>query len=338
MSFLYFLEGIRTPVCDFLLSALTFLGGETVFLAIAIAVFWCVDKREGYYIFFSGLFGTLLNQALKLIFRIPRPWVKDPSFTIVESAREEATGYSFPSGHTQNVTGTFGSIAAYDATLRKRRRTILLAVAVVLIVGFSRMYLGVHTPLDVSVAFLLAFVILLALRPLFTDERRFSRAMPWLLLAGWVLSASLVVYTQLLSEATVDAANLNSGRKNALALHGAMLGIALTWILDHRYLDFKIEGKWYARLLQLVVGFAAVLLLKSGLKTPLEFLCLGNVGVARVVRYFLVVAFAGVIYPLTFPLFAKIRIPVLDRLGKATAPAREETAAAEDRSSAGEGR
>lgn len=318
MSFLYFLEGIRNPVCDFLLSALTFLGGETVFLVIAISIFWCVDKREGYYIFFSGLFGTLLNQALKLLFRIPRPWVKDPSFTIVESAREEATGYSFPSGHTQNVTGTFGAIAAYDRSTHRRSRMIVLAVAVILTVGFSRMYLGVHTPLDVSVAFVLALVILLLLRPLFTDEERFSRAMPWLLLAGWGFSVLLVVYTHLLSDATVDAANLASGRKNALALHGAMLGIALTWILDHRYLDFRIEGTWYARLLELLIGFAAVLLLKSGLKTPLEFLCFGNVGVARVVRYFLIVAFAGVIYPLTFPLFARLRIPFLDRLGRRT--------------------
>lgn len=124
MQLLYFFESIRNPVCDFLFSVITFLGGETLFLVLAIAVFWCVDKKEGYYIFFTGLFGTLLNQALKLIFKIPRPWVKDPNFTIVESARAEATGYSFPSGHTQNATGTFGAMAAYDYTRRHRLRPV----------------------------------------------------------------------------------------------------------------------------------------------------------------------------------------------------------------------
>ena len=47
-----------------------------------------------------GFFGTLVNQFLKLVCRVPRPWVRDPNFTIVEAARADATGYSFPSGHT----------------------------------------------------------------------------------------------------------------------------------------------------------------------------------------------------------------------------------------------
>ena len=113
MPFLYFLKSIRNPVLDFIFSTVTHLGEETLFLAIAIFFFWCVNKREGYFILITGLVGTVVNQVAKLFFRIPRPWVLDPEFNIIESARAEATGYSFPSGHTQNVAGTFGSIAAY---------------------------------------------------------------------------------------------------------------------------------------------------------------------------------------------------------------------------------
>ncbi len=319
MSFLYFLESIRNPVCDALLSTVTFLGGETLFLVVAIAVFWCVDKKEGYYLFFTGLFGTLINQTLKLLCKIPRPWVKDPNFTIVESAREEATGYSFPSGHTQNATGTFGAIAAFDYTKRRKKLPVLLLSVVILLVAFSRMYLGVHTPLDVSVSFVLALILVFAFRPVFTDEKRFRAAMPYFVLAGWLLSAALIFYTHLTPDGAADAENLASARQNALALHGAALGIAFTWFLDTRLLDFKIGGKWYARISQLVLGFAAVLLLKAGLKVPLEFLCFGNAGVARVVRYFLVVAFAGVVYPLTFPWFAKWRVASLDAFGNRVA-------------------
>lgn len=315
MSLLYFFESIRNPICDFFFSAITFLGGETVFLALAITVFWCVDKREGYYIFYTGLFGTLLNQALKLIFKVPRPWVKDPSFTIVESAREEATGYSFPSGHTQNATGTFGAIAAYDYTKRRRLRPVIFLSVLILLVALSRMYLGVHTPADVSVSFVIALILVFALRPFFTDERRFVSAMPYFTVAGWLFSAALVVYTHVLPDAAADPVNLASARSNALALHGAALGIGLTWFLDNKWLDFRIGGRWYARIAQLAIGLAAVLLLKAGLRVPTEFLCFGRTGVARVVRYFLTVAFAGVIYPLTFPWFEKWQCAPLDRLG-----------------------
>ncbi len=315
MQLLYFFESIRNPVCDFLFSAVTYLGGETVFLALAIAVFWCIDKREGYYIFFTGLFGTLLNQALKLIFKIPRPWVKDPDFTIVESARAEATGYSFPSGHTQNATGTFGAIAAFDYTKRRRLRPVVFLSVLILLVAVSRMYLGVHTPLDVSVSFAIALILVFALRPFFTDEKRFRGAMPYFALAGWLFSGALVLYTHLLPDGAADAANLASARSNSLALHGAAIGIAFTWVLDSRWLDFRVGGRWYARVAELLIGLGAVLLLKAGLKVPAEFLCFGNAGVARVVRYFLVVAFAGVIYPLAFPWFAKWECTPLDRFG-----------------------
>ena len=70
-----------------------------------------IDKKQGYFILAVGFLGTIINQFLKLIFRIPRPWVQNPEFTLVESARAEATGYSLPSGHTQNGVGVFGSVA-----------------------------------------------------------------------------------------------------------------------------------------------------------------------------------------------------------------------------------
>ena len=84
MEFLYALENIRTPVLDAVMSAVTQLGGEMVYMAAAIVIFWCVSKGLGYYILTVGFAGTVLNQFLKITCRIPRPWVQDPEFTIVE--------------------------------------------------------------------------------------------------------------------------------------------------------------------------------------------------------------------------------------------------------------
>lgn len=163
MEFLRFLEGIRTPFMDTLMSLITQLGDELFFMVIAITMFWCIDKRRGYYLLSVGFLGTVLNQFLKLVFRVPRPWVLDPNFTIVESAREAATGYSFPSGHTQNAVGTFGGVARSA----KKRWVQIICVIILLLVSFSRMYLGVHTPKDVGVSFVIAVILLLALYPVF---------------------------------------------------------------------------------------------------------------------------------------------------------------------------
>ena len=91
MQLLYALAELRTPFLDALLGALTNCGGELVFMAAAIIVFWCVSKSCGYYMLTVGFVGTIVNQFLKLVFRIPRPWVKDPDFQIVESARAVTT-------------------------------------------------------------------------------------------------------------------------------------------------------------------------------------------------------------------------------------------------------
>ena len=92
MDFLYLLEKIRRPLLDEVMQLVTMLGEETAFLTIALIVFWCVDKKRGYLIMAGGFAGTILNQFLKLWFRIPRPWVLDENFTVVGNAKEAATG------------------------------------------------------------------------------------------------------------------------------------------------------------------------------------------------------------------------------------------------------
>ena len=193
MKVLYALESIRTPWLDTVMAAITHLGEETVFMVAALVVFWCVSKRQGYYLLAVGFAGTVLNQFLKLLCRIPRPWVLDSDFTIVESARAQATGYSFPSGHTQNAVGTFGGIARF--TRRKWVRAAAVIVAV--LVPLSRMYLGVHTPLDVGVAAVIAVVLVFALYPLM--ERSDSRhgVMGVTLLVMLALAAGYLLFVSL---------------------------------------------------------------------------------------------------------------------------------------------
>ena len=148
MKILYALESLRTPFFDKVFGAISYLGEETVFMLIAIIVYWCISKKWGYYLLSVGFFSTLVNQFTKILCRVPRPWVRDVNFTIVENAREGAGGYSFPSGHTAGIVSTMGCCARFSG--KKWLRAVFIALIV--LVGFSRMYLGVHYPKDVVAA------------------------------------------------------------------------------------------------------------------------------------------------------------------------------------------
>lgn len=296
MDILYALEKIRTPFWNGAMSAVTQLGGEVIFIVAAVVVFWCVSKWEGYYLMTIAFCGTVLNQFLKLICRVPRPWVRDPNFTIVESARAEATGYSFPSGHTQNAIGLFGGMARWGG----RRWVRLGLTALALVIAFSRMYLGVHTPADVGVSLVLAAALVLGLYPLMRRAQEKPRYMGYVLAAMLVVSGAFVVFVEAYGfSADTDAENLASGIGNAWKMLGAVAGMTLAWLLDRRYIHFETQGVWWVQVIKVVVGMALLLAIKSGLKAPLLAL-LGHEGLAGGVRYFLLVLVAGAVWPLVF--------------------------------------
>ncbi len=296
MDILYALEKIRTPFWNGVMSAVTQLGGEVIFIVAAVVVFWCVSKWEGYYLMTIAFCGTVLNQFLKLICRVPRPWVRDPNFTIVESARAEATGYSFPSGHTQNAIGLFGGMARWGG----RRWVRLGLTALALVIAFSRMYLGVHTPADVGVSLVLAAALVLGLYPLMRRAQEKPRYMGYVLAAMLVVSGAFVVFVEAYGfSADTDAENLASGIGNAWKMLGAVAGMTLAWLLDRRYIHFETQAVWWVQVIKVVVGMALLLAIKSGLKAPLLAL-LGHEGLAGGVRYFLLVLVAGAVWPLAF--------------------------------------
>ena len=299
MDFLYFLEGLRTPWLDSIVSLLTELGGETVFLIAALVTLWCVDKRRGYYLLSVCFLGTLVNQFLKITCRIPRPWVRDPHFTIVESARAEATGDSFPSGHSTNSVGTFGVIATESRRLWVR----LTAVALCVLIPLTRLYLGVHTPADVLVGSAIPLFFLVAVRPLIYRED--GKHLPKLLLGMLVLAAAFVGYMELFPfPADVDGENLAEAVKNSYTLLGALLGMICVYYAD-RKLDFPTDAVWYVQLIKVVVGLLIALAVKEGLKAPLDAIFQGHM-IARAIRYFALVLAAGIVWPLAFPRLSRL--------------------------------
>lgn len=299
MELLYFFEKIRIPVLNEFMLLITKLGEETAFLVIGLVMFWCVSKRLGYYVMSVGFFGNIASQAMKIACRVPRPWVKDPGFTILEQAREAASGYSFPSGHTQSAVGTLGAIAR--DTKKCWLRWVLIVVAA--LVGISRMYIGVHTPEDVLVGAAISVVGIFLLYTLMMGKG--DRTYPVLI----ILFALSVVYLVILEltqfPSDTDVHNLESAIKNSYTFVGCMLGLVIGYPIEKRFVRFEEKAPWQGQVLKVVLGLGVVLAVKEGLRSPLEAVFAGHLA-ARSVRYFLIVVVAGVLWPMAFRFFARI--------------------------------
>ena len=299
MEFLHLLESIRVPVLNELMLLITHLGEETAFLVLALIVFWCVDKYHGYYLLGVGLFGNLANQFMKILCRVPRPWVRDPGFHALEEALPEAGGYSFPSGHSQTAVGTFGCIAA----TQKNKWIRVICVVFMLLVPFSRMYVGVHTPADVLVGSGMALVMVACFYPLMLGNGK--KNIPWVFASLLVLSVAYLLYVHLYPfPADVDADNYASAVKNGYTFLGCFAGVLIVWFVDEKKFHFETKAIWWAQILKAVGGLVVVLAVKEGMRPVLELLMPAMP--ARAVRYCLIVVVAGILWPLTFRWFSKL--------------------------------
>lgn len=308
MELLHKLEAIRTPLLDKLMSIITVLGEEMAFIVVGLLLIWCFDKRFGYRFLFMYMLGTALNQAAKAIFMIPRPWVIDPKLSIVESAREGASGFSFPSGHTQSGVLMYGGIASRI----KKAWAEWAAVILALLIGFSRMYLGVHTLLDVVVALIMGVIILLVcMRP---KSRFGEKRAPYMIAVGIVLliAAGLVIYINTVcSKAEIPYYTADESReliglclKDAWVLAGTCAGLFLGYAVETRFINYDTEAVWWVQIIKAVLGLALIIGLRMALKPALSMISEGPA--MNGVRYF-IMSFVGLaVYPLLFKPLSKL--------------------------------
>ena len=306
MDLLYFFESIRNGFLDGLFSIITLLGEETAFMAVAIIVFWCFSKFQGYFLLITGFIGTVVNQFLKMIFRIPRPWVQDKNFTIVESAREGASGYSFPSGHTQSSVTLFGGVARAN----KNKWVRIIAILICALVPISRMYLGVHTPLDVGVSIAISLILIFGGYKVFELAKNNDKII-YIIIGGLTLlivAFLIFIYAYPFpSEVYLkeNIHNLESARKNAYTMLGCVAGLWVIYPIEKKYINFDVKAVWWAQIIKVVIGLGLIILIKEVMRFPLDFIFNGHL-IARSIRYFLIVITAGILYPLTFKWFARL--------------------------------
>ena len=165
LEYLLFLQNFRNSINDALTPFMQFVTVFAVNYLIFFAVYyyWRISKRDGLFTLVSYYICIAINPLIKLTACVYRPWIRDPRIVPAGDAIKTATGYSFPSGHTSTAGPLAGGMAVTLWKDPKMRWASIAFIVYVLLTGFSRNYLGVHTPQDVCVGLLIsAFSIYLA--------------------------------------------------------------------------------------------------------------------------------------------------------------------------------
>ena len=238
------IQQVHGPTLDNIFRAITFLGEADFYLLLLPLIFWCVDSGLGARLAILVLFSSYLNVDLEDLFQQPRPFDINPSVQL-----SDVEGYGLPSGHAQTSTVFWAGIAIWA---HKTWFTVVV-IGLVVMIGFSRMYLGVHFPTDVLAGWLIGGVLLglyIVLEP------RISWRLAQLSLRFQVLLALAVPLVLLLIH-PVDHTSY---------LMGTMAGIGLGLALAVRYISWGVHGPWWHRALRFLIGSAVVFALNLGFK------------------------------------------------------------------------
>lgn len=266
------IQSIANPFFDFLFQLITICGEQIVLISIISIIYWTLDKKFGEYIAYSVLTSVLLNNAIKDIFKMKRPIGEEGIRTLRE---QTATGYSFPSGHTQGASSFYGAMAIY---LKKRVMYIIATVMIVLI-GFSRLYLGVHYPKDVIVGGILGVLTSLICYKLY------NRVENKMLL--YVITFAIFIPALTFAH----SADFIKGM-------GTYLGFIIGIYIEKKYVNFSTEGSTGNKIIRVLLGIVILLVLQLGLKVLLP-----SATIFSFIRYSLISLVGIGVYPMVFKKF-----------------------------------
>jgi len=291
MEFLWYLSRLRTPFFDMFFRFITRFGEEMILIAIFCAIYWCINKRMAYVTGITFFLSSLAVQGLKIVFRVPRPWIYDLTFEPVGGSLYASTGYAFPSGHTQNAAALLGSIGAQT----KKKWLSWLLFIFVFLVAFSRLYLGVHFIQDVVVSLLITFVIIWIAQKLVGDEHESPKQI--MIAFGTLLIAGIIValYAWFLRHNNISTA---AQVRDATRASGAAIGFAFGMYIERSYIKFSVKSKnLLIQVTKYVLGMIGLVAIQEGSRI------LGTHLFMDAIRYFLIVMWIAVLYPLIIKKF-----------------------------------
>jgi membrane-associated phospholipid phosphatase len=250
---------------------LTFLGYEEFYLILFPLIFWCLSKQIGMSLAYLSLLSAWLNSVIKYTFNIPRP--SDPR--IVTPYPE--TSPSFLSGHAQNAVINWGYLA-----YRLRNRVFwIVSILLILGIGLSRIVLGVHFPQDVIGGWLVGLILLLAYiwaEPTVTRWLK-TQTMSLQLVLAIIVPIILIFLHPADTQGHYPAAG-------ALTPMSTLVGLGVGFILERRWIRFRVDGEWWRRGVRYLLGLVLIAIFYVGPRFLLpEEMAYGLETGLRFVRY-----------------------------------------------------
>lgn len=296
------------PVFDFIVG---YASDIALFSAAVIpfVFYWCSDKEEGKDILLALGISLFLNQFLKVTFSVYRPWIRDPRLIPSVVGRTFATGYSFPSGHTQ----VGGTIYFSIGTMLKKTRSRTAAVCMIMpvLIGLSRMYLGVHTPQDVLTGLLIAALSVALINRgdrIVDSHPEYRKYLPWIAAAfsiAGIVYALRADYPLDYADGKVIVAPIEMIR-DALFCIGVFFGVFAGTALETRHLGFVTDGTRSEKILRFIIGSAGVAAIVLFTRVPF-FSRLDN-GMLSLAAGVLLGVYSMYLFPLMFTALRKKRM------------------------------
>ncbi|WP_405358502.1 phosphatase PAP2 family protein [Ruminococcus sp.] len=302
LQYLLFLQNLREStggVFDEFFNALSKFAVD-ILPYLPFVVYWCVNKKLGYRFMATAWIGEVLNGVIKLTVCAYRPWIRSDSIVPAGDSKVAATGYSFPSGHSLCAAMYYGSAAVWQ--WNKRRWISILCGVLILLTGFSRNFLGVHTPQDVVVGIteglLLVAVVIFAEKRVADNDK----ALDILTVVGILVAVGVILYITLKPYPMdyVDGKLLVDPQKmmnDSFKACGGFSGLLIGSYIERHFIRYEIPQGSLSLPILSCVGFALLFAWKE-LLAPATIMPLlgGNWG--NLITGFLMVFFAVVVWPL----------------------------------------
>lgn len=271
-----YIQSFANPTLDKLFVFITIMGEETFFMIVELVIFWCVDKEFGYRMGFTFISNSVVNGVVKNIFKVPRP-IGEPGIRSLRT--ETAGGYSFPSGHTQGAASLWTSI-----TIKvKKAWMYVLGMAIVVLIAISRLYLGVHRPVDVIFGFAIGAAWVFVINYMFDICERTGRKSVFLI---------VIVPMAVLLFVFHDADYFKAA--------GVTLAFYAGYIIEPKYIKYDVKAKFIYQILKLIFGIAVLACIRAVLKAALP-----KDVISDFIRYFLMGIWVIIGAPYVFTKFKK---------------------------------
>lgn len=263
-------------------------------------IFWCVDKKWGYRFITTWGIGELVNGIIKLTVCAYRPWIRSDLIEPAGDSKVAATGYSFPSGHTMVATATYGTVVVWQKD--KRRWLSIICGILILLTGFSRNFLGVHTPQDVIVGFCESVIIILAVGAVSKKVEGNEKLLDILTLVGLAAVIATLAYIMLKPYPMdyVDGVLLVDPGKmmnDTFKACGAFTGLMVGSYIDRHYLHYEIPVGAANLPVLTFVGFAIMFAWKEWF-APATIVAAFGGHWGNLIARLLMVLFAMILWPM----------------------------------------